>query len=103
MSVMELKDAVTMQSIVVAGKEQISCDVGGESVILDIGSGIYYSLDATGSYIWSLIQERKKVGDVRDAVLEEFGVDPEMCELDLVEFLNHLASKRLLEIENADS
>lgn len=88
---------------VVATKNQVSCDLAGEAAILDLQSGIYYGLDAVGARIWELIQEPKTVTEIRDALLEEFDVEPERCHNDLVALLEQMSENKLIEIQNASA
>ena len=52
---------ISDRSVVVAAKDQVSCDLAGEAAILNIKSGVYYGLDPVGARIWSLVQEPRKV------------------------------------------
>jgi hypothetical protein len=63
---------------------------------LDAGS--YYSLDQVGVFVWNLIQEPRKVSDIRDAIFEEYEVDLEECERDLLALLEELAANKLLDV-----
>ena len=91
---------LSASSVVVAAKEQISSDLAGEAVILDLKSGKYYGLNTVGASIWNLIQEPITIGDIRDAVLEEYDVETERCESDLITLIQKLAAERLLEFKN---
>lgn len=97
----ELAGTISGRSMVVAAKAQISADLADEVVILDLESGVYYGLDAVGTRIWSLIQEPRFVNDIRDALLEEYEVDPDCCEHDLLALLNDLADHGLVEVNHA--
>jgi hypothetical protein len=92
---------ITESSIVVASSQQISCDLDEEAAILDVTSGMYYGLNATGSFIWSLIQEPKTVVEIQQAMLEEYEVEPERCMRDVVTLLQELADDGLVEVKNA--
>lgn len=85
-----------MGSTVVATEDQIYCNLNGEAVILDLSNGTYYGLDEIGARIWGLIQEPKPVSEIVDALIEEYDVDREHCESDLLALLNELASKGLV-------
>jgi hypothetical protein len=87
-------------SIVVAAEDQVSCDLAGEAAILSIRSGKYHGLNAVGSRIWNLVQKPMSVNDIRDALLEEYDVEPERCERDLVALLQELAANGLIEIRD---
>jgi hypothetical protein len=90
-------------SIVVAVKDQVSSDLAGEVVILDLTHGVYYGLDAVGAQIWALIQEPRSVEAIRDAILDEYDVEPEPCERDLLALLGDLAAANLIEVNDAPS
>ena len=96
-----LADAILLDSVVVASKGQISTDLGGEAVILGLESGQYYSLNDVGTRIWDLVQEPKTVLDVRDAILDEYEVEPERCEKELLDILKKMASAGLIEVKGA--
>ena len=88
-------------SIVVAVKDQVSSDLAGEIVILDLTRGVYYGLDAVGAHIWALLQEPRSVEAIRDAILAEYEVEPERCEHDLLALLGNLESAHLIEVSDA--
>ena len=93
-----MKSEVSVLSTVVAAKEQTSCDLDGESVVLDMSSGKYYGLNSAGSAIWNLIQHPRTVRDIRDALVEEFEVDPQRCEEDLLAWLESMSDKELVKV-----
>jgi hypothetical protein len=84
--------------VVATAKEQLSCDLAGEAAILDIKSGTYYGLNALGARIWNLIQKPKAVKEVLQVLLEEYEVETERCEGDLLELLRELEAHGLIEI-----
>lgn len=90
---------LSLNSTVVATKEQVSCDLAGEAAILQLKSGIYYGLDAVGARIWELIQEPKRVGQVLETLLEEYDVEPAHCESDLLSILQEMADRELIEVD----
>jgi len=95
-----LMTGIRMDSTVVVAKEQMSCGLDDEAVILSLTKGVYYSLNLCGNRIWSLIQEPVTVGKIRDAILEEFAVDKETCENDLLTLLSIMKREGLVVIED---
>lgn len=85
---------------VVANKEQVSCDLGGEAAILNLKTGVYYGLDPVGARIWNLIQEPKGFDEIRGILLKEFDVQPDRCERDLLALLEKLAAEGLIEVKH---
>lgn len=69
--------------------------------ILDLKAGVYYGLDEVGARIWNLLQEPKIVSEIRHTLLEEYDVEPERCERDLLALLQRLADEGLVEVADA--
>ncbi len=82
----------------VAVSDQVSCDLGGEAAILHLKNGVYYGLDPVGARVWSLLQTPRNLAEIRDALLEEFEVQPERCERDLRDLIEELAAENLIEV-----
>jgi len=93
-----VKRALSVSSIVVATKDQVSSDLAGEVAILHLNAGTYYGLDAVGARIWSLIQEPRTVGEIREVLVSEYEVEPTRCESDLITLLQRLADEELIEV-----
>jgi Coenzyme PQQ synthesis protein D (PqqD) len=91
---------VSRDSVVVASKDQVACDLNGEVVLLNFRSGLYFGLDSVGSHVWAEIQEAKAVDTVRDAILRRYAVDPDTCERDLLALLRELATEGLIEVRD---
>jgi len=102
---MKQKEATKIlpDSTVRASEEQVSCDLGGESAILNLSNGVYYGLDPLGARIWELIQQPRTVNEVKDAILDEYDVEPDVAERDLVALLTHLSDEGLVQVGNAQS
>ncbi|MEA5507532.1 PqqD family peptide modification chaperone [Halotia wernerae UHCC 0503] len=90
-------------SVVVADREQIFSDIGGEAVILHLKTGIYHGLNEIGARIWTLIQEPKSVKDIQHILLEEYEVEVERCDRDLIALLKDLLAAGLIEVKNETS
>jgi coenzyme PQQ synthesis protein D (PqqD) len=91
--------AVTIGSTVKAAREQVSAGLGDEAVILGLDRGEYYGLNDAGTRIWNLIQEPRRVSDVRDTLVREFDIDPERCEREVIRLLSDMASEGLVDVD----
>ncbi len=87
-------------SIVAVAKEQTSSQVDREVVVLHLKSEEYYGLNPVGSTIWNLLQQPKKVSEIREAILTQYDVDQENCDRDLFEFLQKLEAEKLIEVQS---
>jgi hypothetical protein len=85
-------------AVAVAADRQVSSQLGDETVILQLDDGVYYGLDPVGTRVWALLQEPRTIADLRDRIIEEYEVDPERCERDLVGLLEDLLARRLIEL-----
>lgn len=90
---------LSKSSIIKVSKEAVHCDVEDEVVILGMKDGVYYGLNPVGAFIWSQIQEPRRIEEIRDLILEEFDVGKEKCEADLMELLEDLLDHSLIEVE----
>jgi hypothetical protein len=96
-----MPDSLSVRSIVVASPDQVSCPLGDESAILNLNNTVYYGLDPVGSHVWRLLQKPKSVGELRDALLDEYDVEAERCESDLLELLEKMRAEGLIQVESA--
>lgn len=95
-----IKQLVSEHSTVVAVKDQVSADLAGEAVILNLKSGVYYGLNEVGGRVWQLLQEPRTVAAIRDTLLEEYEVDRDLCDRDLLAVLQELATAELIEVNH---
>ncbi|KAB8330905.1 PqqD family protein [Scytonema tolypothrichoides VB-61278] len=95
-----LNGKISESSIVVAAVEQISSDLGGEAVILNLKSGVYHGLNEVGARIWNFIQQPTVVNDIKQTLLEEYEVEPEVCVGDILALLEELKAVELVEVKN---
>lgn len=90
---------ISDDSTIVASRDLLCCDLPDGAVILDLKSGVYYGLDAVGTYVWGLIQQPKILSDIVAAVLAEYAVERERCAQDLQRLFDEMAQLELIEIK----
>jgi Coenzyme PQQ synthesis protein D (PqqD) len=89
------------QCLLSPAPEAVSCELAGETVILDMPSGRYFALDAVGGRIWALIETPSTVESVCRRIEEEYDVDPATCREDVARLLNQLLEHGLLRCQDA--
>ena len=97
---MNSQSRLGLESTVVAIREQISADLADEVAILSLKSGVYYGLNTVGASIWKLIQQPVAIGQIRDALLKEYDVDPERCQQDLLNLLTQMEDHKLVDLRD---
>jgi hypothetical protein len=92
-------ETISLASVVVASKDQISTDLEDEVVVLHLSDGVFFRLNGSGARIWNLLQVPLSVGAIRDTLIEDYEVEPNRCEQDLLKLLQKLHSKGLIDIK----
>jgi len=87
---MELTDKVAIPTQVMART------VGDETVILDLASGTYFGLDPIGARIWQLMGEGKALAEICATMLEEYEVEHEQLETDVLRLTSELLERGLV-------
>jgi Coenzyme PQQ synthesis protein D (PqqD) len=98
-----MNPTISGQSIVVASKDQVSCDLAGEAAILNVKNGVYYGLDPVGARIWNLMQEPRAVVEIQNTITGEYDVEPERCARDLFGLLEKLLAEGLIEVKDVSA
>lgn len=82
----------------VATREQVSCDLGAEAAILNMKNSVYYGLNPVGASVWRLLREPRRIGEIRDAIAEEYDVELDTVEKDLLGLVKELVDQGLVEM-----
>ena len=69
-----------------------------KSVLLSLESGNYYTLNRTGTYVWSLLDGKMDVQRIAGMVAGEFGVEVETALDDVRDLLEVLEKEGLVEL-----
>jgi hypothetical protein len=67
-----------------------------EAVMMSVEAGRYYGLNAVGSRIWELLETPKTVAQLCAQICEEFEVDAQTCEADVLKFTGSLIDQGIV-------
>lgn len=95
---MNLSSSLEASTLIVASSEQVSSALGGESVILNLPSGTYYGLNEVGSSIWQRVQTPITILDLCRELTDEFDVDSQTCEVEVLRVVSEMIDAELVEI-----
>jgi hypothetical protein len=95
--------SISTRAKIVAAKDILSCDLSGEAALLNLTTGLYYGLDPVGARIWDLIQEPKTVETVLNVLIDEYSVDRDQCEKDLMDLLQKLTEQGLIAVADEET
>ncbi|HXG50492.1 MAG TPA: PqqD family protein [candidate division Zixibacteria bacterium] len=85
-------------SIVTVPRDVIFQALDGEAVLLNTRTEIYFGLDAVGTRIWQLLSEHRLPAKVVSAMLEEYDIEEAELRSRVMEFIEKLRDKGLVEI-----
>ena len=74
-------------------------ELDGEAVVLNLDTGVYFGLDAVGTRIWRLIEERKPLRLILDTLVEEYEAPSDRLQRDLLAFVDQLTGKGLVVLQ----
>lgn len=87
---------LSLDTIVVASRDQVAADLDSEVIILGLTDGIYYGVDGVAARIWALVQQPVRLHEIVRAVHAEFDVDEAVCQSDVLAFVDELARRGLV-------
>ena len=71
-------------------------NLSGEAIILNLETGHYYSLNKTGTLIWSLLCENKDSEEIIDRVVGKYRISKEKAKEDMEALVALLENVNLL-------
>ncbi len=71
-------------------------DLDDSLVMMSIDNGEYYSINAIGKRIWTLLEKPLPVADLCETLLNEFEVDSLTCQQDVLVFINEMHALKVI-------
>lgn len=78
---------IGLETIVARGSEHVETEMVGQTVMMSIARGKYFALDGTGQRIWECLIEPVSIGQIVERLLDQYEVDREQCEAEVIFFL----------------
>lgn len=69
--------------------------IEGEAILVSAEESMLHSLDEVGTRIWELSDGTNTVRAIVNSICDEFEVDHQQAEADVIEFVNNLSSDKL--------
>ncbi len=96
----DLVDPLLVHQIVLRQNPDVQgTNMDGETVLLDLSTGRYYTLNRLGSVIWELCTAHHSIRDIHAVLSDRFDVPSERALDDLVTLVNELIQEGLLQQE----
>jgi hypothetical protein len=89
---------ISLQSIIARNPEIIHNNIDGEVVIMSITKNNFYGIDKIGSHIWELLENSRSVDEIITVMMQDYEVERETCEKDVIDFLDEALKNELITI-----
>jgi hypothetical protein len=86
---------VALDSVVAVSEDAVFRELDGQSVLLNLATGMYFGLDAVGTHVWQLAAENGSLRWISQRLAEEYDADPAAIERDLLALADSLVAKGL--------
>jgi hypothetical protein len=74
----------------------IARELSGETVLLNLESGIYYGLDAVGTRVWQLLMQGRTIASVCETMIDEYDVAPDVLRGDVARLVGELRERGIV-------
>jgi hypothetical protein len=91
-------DQIRLENKVSLGRDVLTQQFDGETVLLDLKTDEYYALDAVGARMMLCLLRASSIQAAATALLTEYDVEPERLEADLLALAHKLLDHGLVTI-----
>jgi hypothetical protein len=74
----------------------ITRELSGETVLLNLESGVYYGLDVVATRVWQLLMQGRTIAGVCEAMVDEYDVALEVLRDDVTRLVGELRERGIV-------
>ena len=89
---------IAADTIIRRTDSQVSTAMEGETILLQLESGNYFSLNEVGALVWNELEAPRTVQELCDRVCTEYEVDAQLCLRDVMQLIQHLLKEQMVEL-----
>lgn len=86
---------IDADTIVTRNKDVAWRIIEGEAILISAEDSMLHSLDEVGTRIWELADGSNTIKQIAQKIFDEYEIDLETAQDDVVEFVTNLASEKL--------
>ena len=96
---------LSMNQFIVPNRNEVTSKVmDGEAIMINLATGIYYSMDKVGGTIWEGVEQEQRLGQILQSVVATYEVSEEQAIKDLESLVSQLSEENLIVLqENGES
>ncbi len=72
--------------------------IDGEAILINLATGVYYSMDKAGALIWEMIAEKHSLQQIVAALVARYAVSTDQAEADLKRLADELLQENLVKL-----
>lgn len=76
--------------------EVIASKMDDEVVMMSVEQGMYFGLDPIAADIWDVLESKKTVKEIIEAMVKKYDVDKATCKKDVLQFLRQMQKNNLV-------
>ncbi len=92
--------AIQLETIVARNDSIMFSYLDNKLLMMSIDKGEYYSLDAIGANIWTMLEKPASVAELCDMFVTEFDVGLETCRQDVLAFMYEMYALEVITIKS---
>ena len=70
--------------------------IDGEAIIINLTTGVYYSIDTVGARIWTLLENHHDPSEIAAILAREYAVGEDECRADVLALVQQLREENLI-------
>ena len=96
-----MNNTIKQGTLIRRASDMIASEIDGEYMIMNIELGSYIVLREVSARIWELLERPATLASLLENLLQEYTVDRDTCEQEIVSFLKEMAENNLIVLEDA--
>lgn len=91
---------LSLEQFITPNKSEVTSKVmDGEAIMINLASGVYYSMDKVGGTIWEAIEQGRRLDQILECVRTAYDVSEEQARTDLENLVNQLLEENLIVLQ----
>jgi hypothetical protein len=87
---------LTLDDLVTVPEAVLSRELQGETVLLNLDTGVYFGLDEVGTAMWRALRDGGRIRAAIDALLPAYDVERATLEADLLQLADTMLARGLI-------
>ena len=89
---------ISLNTTIVRTEKVVTANMGKEIVMMSLEKSSYFGLDPIGTKIWERMEAPIGVAELCQGLVDDYDVDKEECETDVLAFMNELYEHDIINI-----